>query len=68
MRRLIIVAARWAKPIQLRQVLSRRRAMRAQSLRSCQHSRQTWWHELDDELRLRWLENGENSNGTTEMP
>jgi hypothetical protein len=42
MRRLILAAARGAKPLQLRRVLSRRRALRAQSLR-----RETrfspWW-------------------------
>jgi hypothetical protein len=33
----------------------------------CQGSRQTWRHELDDEFRLRCLEDGECSGGATEM-
>lgn len=33
----------------------------------CQHSRQTWRHELDGEVRLCCFEDCERSSGTTEM-
>jgi hypothetical protein len=35
--------------------------------RFCQHSRQTWRQELDGELRLRCLDDGERSGGSTEV-